>query len=56
MGEGDHQTRERASKWNTDAATDYPIGPDDAGNAVMHAIGFLVTGWRWIVGKITRRF
>ena len=44
-----------AAKWNTDATTDFPIGPDDAGNAVMHAIGFLVTGWRWIVGKIARR-
>lgn len=55
MDERDEQTGQRPSRWNTDATADYPIGPDDAGNAVMHAIGLLVTGWRWTVGKLTRR-
>ena len=41
--------------WDTDPIRDYPIGPDDAGNAVMHGIGLLVSGWRWITSKFTNR-
>lgn len=41
--------------WDPDPTSDYPIGPDDAGNAVMHGIGLLVGGWRWITGKVTKR-
>jgi hypothetical protein len=33
-------------------ATDYPVGPDDAGNAVMHGVGLLVSGSRWITSKV----
>ncbi len=42
-------------RWDTDATRDYPIGPDDAGNAVMHAIGFVVSAWRRLVGKMFNR-
>ncbi len=49
------QVGERRSDWNTDPLTNYPVGPDDAGNIVMHAIGFLVSGWRWIVAKFSNR-
>ena len=55
MDEHNNQ-REKRSEWNTDPTTDYPVGPDDAGNAVMHGIGLLVCGWRWITGKVTNRF
>ena len=40
---------------NSDATANSPIGPDDAGNAVMHATGCLVAGWRWLAGKLTNR-
>ena len=43
------------SGWNADATMDYPVGPDDAGNAVMHGLGSLIRGWRWLVGTITNR-
>ena len=49
--EHDHPNTGERKAWNTDVAADYPIGPDDAGNAVMHAIGFLVRGWRRLVGR-----
>jgi len=55
MDEHDQPTGQRRSEWNTNPTADYPIGPDDAGNAVMHAIGLLVTGWRWLTGKLTNR-
>lgn len=45
----------KRSEWNTDSLADYPIGPDDAGNFVMHGVGFLVSGWRWITSKLSRR-
>lgn len=48
MDERDRQSGNDRSAWDTDATADYPIGPDDAGNVVMHAIGFLVTGLHWI--------
>ena len=50
-----HDTAERRSRWNVDPAADYPVGPDDAGNAVMVGIGFLVRGWRWLVAKVAKR-
>jgi hypothetical protein len=53
--EDDVQAEERRVEWNTDPAADYPIGPDDAGNAVMHGVGLLVGGWRWFVGKLSNR-
>ena len=46
---------QRRPAWNADAAADYPVGPDDAGNAVMHGVGFVVAGWRWLVAKLTKR-
>lgn len=55
MDEHDEPTGRGRSSWNTDATADYPIGPDDSGNAVMHAISMLVTGWRWLSGKLTNR-
>jgi hypothetical protein len=51
----DGHADERRAEWNTDPMADYPVGPDDAGNAVMHGIGFLVGGWRWFVSKVSRR-
>jgi hypothetical protein len=42
-------------RWDTSPTNDYPVGPDDAGNAVMHAIGLLVTGWRRLTGSIRGR-
>lgn len=41
------------SEWNTDPTIDYPVGPDDAGNAVMYGIGAIGAGWRWLIGKLT---
>lgn len=55
MDEQDAQPEERRSEWKVDPTTDYPVGPEDAGNTVMHGIGFLVTGWRWVVGKFSNR-
>lgn len=55
MDERDRPSGHDRSTWNTDATADYPVGPDDAGNAVMHAIGLLVTGWRWMTRKLTNR-
>ena len=53
-----HERQQRStsgrSGWRTDPTQDIPIGPDDAGNAVMHGIGLLVAGWRWLVAKFTR--
>jgi hypothetical protein len=49
--------REKADKragWETSPVVDHPVGPDDAGNAVMVGVGFVVSGWRWLVGKVTR--
>lgn len=52
QGEHDEQLGCGRSEWNVDVTTDYSVGPDDAGNFVMHGIGFLVTGWRWLVGRV----
>ncbi len=41
--------------WNTEPTIDHPVGPDDAGNVVMHGIGMLVSAARWVRGKLTRR-
>jgi hypothetical protein len=54
LNEHEHSD-ERPTDWNTDPLTNYPVGPDDAGNAVMHAIGFLVSGWRWLVDKFSKQ-
>ncbi|MEQ1874951.1 MAG: hypothetical protein ABL953_14655 [Ilumatobacteraceae bacterium] len=54
MNEQAEERTKKRSGWNADPTMDYPVGPDDAGNAVMHGIGFLVRGWRWVVGKIKR--
>jgi hypothetical protein len=51
----DDEPARRRSEWNTETTTEYAVGPDDAGNVVMHGIGFIVTGWRWLVGKITSK-
>ena len=56
MDERDAQPGPGRSEWNVDPTTDYPVGPDDAGNAVMHGIGFLVTGWRCLFDKIRTYF
>ncbi|MEQ8439031.1 MAG: hypothetical protein RIB65_16190 [Ilumatobacter fluminis] len=37
-----------------DPLADYPVGPDDAGNAVMAAYAFAVRGRRWLVDRIRR--
>jgi hypothetical protein len=55
MDDQNEQPRRGRSEWNADTTTDYPIGPDDAGNAVMHGIGFLVSGWHWLAGSFTNR-
>lgn len=55
MDDHDHDDTRERREWNTDATADYPIGPDDAGNAVMHAIGFVVNAWRWLVAKVADR-
>ncbi|MCX6522211.1 MAG: hypothetical protein NTZ21_16255 [Actinobacteria bacterium] len=34
---------------------DFPIGPDDAGNAVMHGIAIVTATWRWLTTTLTRR-
>ncbi len=47
--EHDEHSEKRRVEWPTDPMTNYPVGPDDAGNVVMHGIGFLVSGWRWLV-------
>lgn len=53
----DHAERSvpRPSGWNADPTADHPIGPDDAGNAVMYGIGILARGWHRLVGKLTDR-
>lgn len=43
------------AEWDANPLVDYPIGPDDAGNAVMHGVGFIVSGWRWLTRKLTDR-
>jgi len=53
--EDDVQADERRAEWNTDPMADYPVGPDDAGNAVMHGIGLLVSGWRWFVSTLSKQ-
>lgn len=51
----DEQRPRERTPWNTDPTHDYPVGPDDAGNAVMYGIGFVARGWRWLVSKVTDR-
>lgn len=41
MGDQDDQAGKRTG-WDTDPTADYPVGPGDAGNAVMHGIRLLV--------------
>lgn len=53
--EDDDHSDDRRTEWNTDPMVDYPVGPDDAGNTVMHGIGLLVSGWRGFVGKLSRQ-
>jgi hypothetical protein len=43
------------SSWDTSPLADYPVGPDDAGNAVMHGLAFVQRCWRWLIAKVTRR-
>jgi hypothetical protein len=44
----------RTSQHEVDPLADYPVGPDDAGNAVLHGIGLLSRAWRWFVAKLRR--
>jgi hypothetical protein len=44
----------RTSRHAVDPLTDYPVGPDDAGNAVLHGLGLLARTWRWFVAKLGR--
>jgi hypothetical protein len=55
LDEDNEHSEDRRSEWNPDPMMDYPVGPDDAGNAVMHGIGLLVSGWRWFAGKVSRQ-
>jgi hypothetical protein len=54
LDEHDERSVERRSEWISDPMTNYPVGPDDAGNVVMHGISFLVSGWHWLVGRFER--
>ena len=45
----DERSDKPCAEWTTDPMTNFPVGPDDAGNVVMHGIGFVVRGWRWLV-------
>lgn len=51
----DHDAGRGRREWDAGATRDYPIGPDDADNAVMHAVGFVVNAWRWLVGQMFNR-
>lgn len=52
-GMSDQQTdRAERRRWQTDPTADYSVGPDDAGNIVMHGIGLVVSAWRALVSKI----
>jgi hypothetical protein len=51
----DRDESDKRAGWETAPLVDYPVGPDDAGNAVMVGLGFIVSGWRWLTRKITRR-
>ncbi len=55
MKDREERSRRKRSGWNADPAMDYPVGPDDTGNAVMHGIGILVNAWRWLVAKVGKR-
>jgi hypothetical protein len=46
--------KRRTSQHVVDPLADYPVGPDDAGNAVLHGIGLLSRAWRWFVAKLRR--
>jgi hypothetical protein len=44
----------RRAEWDADPLTDHPVGPDDAGNAVMVGLGFVARAWRWLATKFSR--
>jgi hypothetical protein len=46
---------DKRTGWDTSPLVDHPVGPDDAGNAVMVGLGFIAHGWRWLTNKLTRR-
>lgn len=50
-GTDDKRRRDRVEP---DPLADYPVGPDDAGNAVLHGLGLLSRAWRWVVAKVRR--
>ncbi len=52
MPDDEQQERERPPA--PDPLDDYPVGPDDAGNAVMAAYAFAVRGWRWLADRVRR--
>jgi len=55
MDDHDDDVDRQPDEWATDPLANYSVGPDDAGNIVMHGIGFLVKGWRWLAGKFSNQ-
>ncbi len=55
MGAHDQPRATERSRAQVEPTADFPIGPDDAGNAVMHGLAIVTAAWRWLTSKLARR-
>jgi hypothetical protein len=50
MSEPTHERR----RFEVDPLADHPVGPDDLGNVVLHGVGLVARGWRWVGRRVHR--